>query len=387
MKATIDALLRIIGEPHLNEHIAFDAASVPDPQRFPFSIDDAFLLCERLCNEQALKYVGAHANRRPRFAILDSASGSAYAVWTPGTADDWVIFSTALFQRLYAQCLLVGTALSSEVSFLPGVDTGVLTEIRSVVTNELIPSDLVVELLFHATITQIVGHELGHHAYGHDAEYAKLGLSAAPDEATEWAASLALNQSDLDLHALELAADHSGLEWLIGFLSGYKDDRIKSLLLPSHRRMSFCAMAVVCTYAGLGAKAWGKSEISTGKHPVASIRCYAMLRLLRHLLRVASGLQPADNLDEAWWGGTFLAADVIGSFRLMPTLDEGPDASSSAFVVTLHDSLDMVGLKRVFFDEATLNPYLAELHKRWKVLRNRCRPRWRVSEPLPPMPD
>ena len=49
--------------------------------------------------------------------------------------------------------------------------------------------------------------------------------------------------------------------------------------------------------------------------------------------------------------------------------------------------LVMRALRRVFFDDASLKPYIQLLVDEWGKLREVCHPGWRLSNPLPLMSD
>ena len=69
---------------------------------------------------------------------------------------------------------------------------------------------------------------------------------------------------------------------------------------------------------------------------------------------------------------------------LLPTSETG-NQNEAQMTTRLHDTLEVLGLKRAFFDDG-LRPYIGRLHSKWGELRETCKPSWRIDEPLPPMP-
>lgn len=359
-----------------------------------------------LCSMRSTRYVSSH---RPRFVLADSDRASAYAVWNDDSKNvDWVVVTTSLISSLVELGQVVATYFSRSRTL--GIELPYVQPLlRELDSEEAIQ-------LFGLSLTQlafifVVGHELGHHACGHEVLYRKVDPAspcAAVDErqvARQAAHSKRLpgrrsiepdlDRREMDFQAMEMAADHCGVEVLIlnvvklmrrarteGFGiagNGVKANNVMQGIFCDTRTSVFvAASSLILAFVSFHAGEWDVSGMTNLKHPLPSVRAFAMIELIQTIALpddVAS-----DIASISLWGPLSHVAVPLAAAVFSMRIE---DTGTRQFTRTKFRAWRLLGISRAALTPQLLSVYLTELRRRWSIQRQQCRPAWRYDEPGP----
>jgi hypothetical protein len=335
----------------------------------PVSLETLFQFGTDTCMTSEKSYVCT--DRHVKFGLSDANAGSAYAAWPANFKSDWVVVTKKLIY-----CL---SACASIVAIAQNVPKG--THSAESASSTLAIPETTADRLCCAALAFIIGHELGHHAYGHDLFYTSRGrarVSDDEDQALRQAVGTSSTRDDLDFHALELAADHYGV---ITMLRSYttSDKSAGGITVESAR---FLGTALFVAFFSLGMRSWKRQGVMVGgTHPMGAIRFRAMFELLKNELHTES---TTEAVYDGLYGAIELCVAALGAASVPPPPEDAMSyaAKNAHYLEHEVDGAVEFGIARAFLDDKTIPPYISNLQCRWKRQRQECKNWWRIAEPL-----
>jgi hypothetical protein len=139
----------------------------------PFSLETLFQCGLDTCMTSEKSYV--YTERHVKFGLSDADTGSAYAAWPPSFKSDWVVVTKKLIHSLSACASIVAIAQNLARGAHSAESSSPTLAIPETTTTTA-------HRLCCTALAFIIGHELGHHAYGHDFFYTASGRALVSDD-------------------------------------------------------------------------------------------------------------------------------------------------------------------------------------------------------------